>query len=63
MYTKKDFYEIFLPSTPPAILKSDLAEMVLLLKALGFHDVVNFDFVDPPHPEPIFRAFEDLFWM
>ncbi|KAF5604094.1 ATP-binding protein PRP16 [Fusarium pseudocircinatum] len=34
--------------------------MVLLLKALGFHDVVNFDFVDPPHPEPIFRVFEDL---
>ncbi|KAG5799029.1 hypothetical protein H9Q69_001970 [Fusarium xylarioides] len=63
MYTKKNFDEIFLPSTPPAILQSDLSEMVLQLKALGFHDVVNFDFVDPPHPEPIFRAFEDLFWM
>ncbi|KAF5567982.1 ATP-binding protein PRP16 [Fusarium napiforme] len=63
MYTKKDFDEIFLPSTAPDILKSDLSEMVLLLKALGFHDVANFDFVVPPHPEPAFRAFEDLFWM
>ncbi|PNP81306.1 hypothetical protein FNYG_05338 [Fusarium nygamai] len=63
MYTKKDFNKVFLPSTSPAILKCDLAEMVLLLKALGFHDVVNFEFVDPPHPEPIFRALEDLFWM
>ncbi|KAF5646686.1 ATP-binding protein PRP16 [Fusarium tjaetaba] len=63
MYTKKDFDEIFLPSTSPAILQSDLSEMVLLLKALGFHDVANFDFVVPPHPEPAFRAFEDLFWM
>ncbi|KAF5969083.1 putative ATP-binding protein PRP16 [Fusarium bulbicola] len=63
MYTKKDFDEILLPSTPPSILQTDLSEMVLQLKALGFHDVANFDFVDPPHPEPIFRAFEDLFWM
>ncbi|KAG5760673.1 hypothetical protein H9Q72_011216 [Fusarium xylarioides] len=63
MYTKKDFDEIFLPSTPPTILQSNLSEMVLQLKALGFHNVVNFDFVDPPHPEPTFRALEDLFWM
>ncbi|KAF4500521.1 ATP-binding PRP16 [Fusarium agapanthi] len=63
MYMKKDFNEICLPWTPPAILQSDLSEMVLQLKAVGFHDVANFDYVDPPHPEPIFRALEDLFWM
>ncbi|KAF5546665.1 ATP-binding protein PRP16 [Fusarium mexicanum] len=45
------------------ILQTGLSEMVLQLKALGFHDVANLDFIYTPHPEPIFRAFEDLFWM
>ncbi|KAF4966053.1 hypothetical protein FSARC_6253 [Fusarium sarcochroum] len=60
LYTKDDFNEIMLPTTPPAILLSDLSELILQIKAMGIDDVANFDFIDRPDPEVFFRALEDL---
>jgi pre-mRNA-splicing factor ATP-dependent RNA helicase DHX15/PRP43 len=39
---------------------SNLAYTVLTLKKLGVDDLVHFDFMDPPAPETIMRAFEVL---
>lgn len=32
-----------------------------MLKALGIEDLVHFDFMDPPPPETIMRALEQLY--
>jgi len=47
--------------TVPEIQRSNLASVVLSLKALGVNDLVGFDFVDPPASEALLRALEDLF--
>ena len=40
--------------------RSNLTTVVLMLKRLGFDDVVHFDFLDPPSPEALMRALESL---
>ena len=34
--------------------------MVLQLKKLGINDIVHFDYMDPPAPETLMRALEQL---
>ncbi|KAM0209798.1 hypothetical protein ACHAQI_006262 [Fusarium lateritium] len=63
LYTKDDFNEILLPTTPPSILLKNLSDIVLQLKAMGIADIANFDFLDKPDPEVLFRALEDLLAM
>ncbi|SPJ82284.1 probable ATP-binding protein PRP16 [Fusarium torulosum] len=63
LYTKDDFDEILLPTTPPSILLNNLSDIVLQLKAMGIADIANFDFLDKPDPEVCFRALEDLLAM
>lgn len=40
--------------------RSNLTSVVLMLKRLGFDDVVRFDFVEPPAPEALMRALQSL---
>ena len=35
--------------------------VVLMLKSLGIHDLMNFDFMDPPPAETLLRALESLY--
>jgi HrpA-like RNA helicase len=35
--------------------------VVLMLKSLGINDLMNFDFMDPPPTETLFRALEQLY--
>jgi HrpA-like RNA helicase len=44
----------------PEILRSNLASVVLHLKKLGVDDLVHFDFMDPPAPETLMRALEQV---
>ncbi|PAN09499.2 hypothetical protein PAHAL_2G029600 [Panicum hallii] len=60
LYTEKSFNEELQPQTYPASMLSNLAYTVLTLKKLGVDDLVHFDFMDPPAPETIMRAFEVL---
>lgn len=39
--------------TPPEIMRSNLAEVILRLKDLGLGDVERFPFVDPPSPKAV----------
>lgn len=53
----KSAYEIELEdSAIPEIQRTNLASVVLLLKSLGIHDLVNFDFLDPPPPETLIKV-------
>lgn len=54
-------FQALQPTTPPEIQRSNLASVVLQLKALGVEDVVGFDFMDPPPKAAIVRSLELLF--
>lgn len=38
-----------------------MGNVVLLLKSLGINDLINFDFMDPPPPETLMLALEQLY--
>ena len=60
LYTQSTFQS--LPETTiPEIQRSNLAPLVLQLKALGIDNIVRFDFLSPPPAELIVRAFELLY--
>ena len=46
--------------TAPEILRSNLAEVILRMIALGLEDVSTFPFVDPPAPKSIKDGFDTL---
>lgn len=60
LYTEVAFKNDLIPSTYPEILRSNLGSSVLQLKKLGIDDLVHFDFMDPPAPETLMRALEQL---
>ena len=60
LYTEKAFKKELIESTYPEILRSNLANTVLELKKLGVEDLVHFDLMDPPAPETMMRALEEL---
>ncbi|TDZ23484.1 putative pre-mRNA-splicing factor ATP-dependent RNA helicase prp43 [Colletotrichum sidae] len=60
LYTEQAFKKELIESTHPEILRSNLANTVLELKKLGVEDLVHFDLMDPPAPETMMRALEEL---
>ena len=55
LYTEEDY--LSRPQfTPPEILRSNLAEVVLRLKYLGLGNVLEFPFIDPPSPQAVKEA-------
>jgi len=50
-----------LPTTIPEIQRTNLANTVLTLKALGINDLLGFDFMDPPPVQTLVAAMEQLF--
>ncbi|CAL1702780.1 unnamed protein product [Somion occarium] len=60
LYTEKDFMTELEEQTHPEILRSNLANTVLVLVKLGIKDLVRFGYVDTPAPETLMRALELL---
>ncbi|EDO05515.1 Helicase associated domain (HA2) family protein [Babesia bovis T2Bo] len=60
LYTEEAYKNELIPQTFPEILRSNIATVVLNLKKLGIDDLVHFDFMDPPAPETMMRALEEL---
>jgi len=54
-------YESLPEATVPEIQRSNLAPIILQLKALGIDNVLRFDFLTPPPAELIIRALELLY--
>ena len=59
LYTEAAFRQLA-PTTLPEIQRSNLAAVVLQLKALGIDDVANFPFMDKPSSAVLVRALEHL---
>ncbi|KAK2193816.1 hypothetical protein NP493_5g10060 [Ridgeia piscesae] len=48
LYTNRQYKEELLVTTVPEIQRTNLANVVLLLKSLGVQDLLQFHFMDPP---------------
>ena len=60
LYTERSFTDELQIQTYPEILRSRMETVVLTLLKLGIEDLVHFDFMDPPAPETMMRALEQL---
>ncbi|PWA60037.1 RNA helicase family protein [Artemisia annua] len=63
LYTETSFNKRLPQQTIPEIQRSNLANTFLTLKKLGIDDLVHFDFMDPPAPETLMRALEELYYL
>lgn len=61
LFTQWTFDNDLEPNITPEILRSNLGSIILLLKTLGIHDIVNFDFMDSPSSESIINSLELLY--
>lgn len=60
LYTEAAYKKELIEQTYPEVLRSNLSATVLDLKKLGIEDLVHFDLMDPPAPETMMRALEEL---
>eukprot|EP00127_Corallochytrium_limacisporum_P002320 Clim_evm108s109 gene=Clim_evmTU108s109 len=61
LYTQQSFEADLLKATVPEIQRTNLRNVVLMLKMLGVDDLLNFGFMDPPPAETLIRALEELY--
>jgi pre-mRNA-splicing factor ATP-dependent RNA helicase DHX16 len=61
LYTAWAYMNELEDSTPPEILRTNLGNVVLMLKSLGIDNLLEFDFMDPPAAESLARALELLY--
>ncbi|KAL9084284.1 MAG: hypothetical protein Q9159_005329 [Coniocarpon cinnabarinum] len=61
LYTKWAYLNELDENTTPEIQRSNLNSVVLMLKSLGIHDLINFDFLDAPPPDTLIRSLETLY--
>ncbi|UPQ99353.1 P-loop-containing nucleoside triphosphate hydrolase [Chloropicon primus] len=61
LYTAWSFQHELEDNTIPEIQRTNLGNVVLMLKSLGINDLMNFDFMDPPPAETLLRALEQLY--
>lgn len=47
-----------LTNSIPEIQRTSLSNTVLILKAMGINDLINFDFMDPPPVKTLIAALE-----
>jgi pre-mRNA-splicing factor ATP-dependent RNA helicase DHX16 len=61
LYTAWAYKHELEDNTIPEIQRTNLGNVVLLLKSLGIDDLIHFDFMDPPPAETLIRALEQLY--
>lgn len=60
LYTERVYLKEFLPNTIPEIQRTNLSNVVLLLKSIGIKDILTFDLMDSPPQETIVSAMYQL---
>ncbi|KAJ1921966.1 hypothetical protein H4219_000313 [Mycoemilia scoparia] len=61
LYTRYAFLNELDDNTTPEIQRVNLNTVVLGLKCLGIHNLIEFDFMDPPSPELLKLSLEQLY--
>jgi pre-mRNA-splicing factor ATP-dependent RNA helicase DHX38/PRP16 len=60
LYTERSFLDEMLVSNIPEIQRTNLSNVVLLLKSLGVDNLLHFAFMDPPPQETILQSLYQL---
>ncbi|CDJ43898.1 ATP-dependent RNA helicase, putative [Eimeria tenella] len=60
LYPEAAFLREMLPAAVPEVQRSNLSNVVLLLKSLGVSDLENFDLIDPPPRDCLLEALHQL---
>ena len=60
LYTERNYREEMLKSNVPEIQRTNLANVILLLKSLGVQDLLQFHFMDPPPSENMMNSMYQL---
>ncbi|CAJ1936307.1 unnamed protein product [Cylindrotheca closterium] len=60
LYTDRQYREELMESAVPEIQRTNLSNVVLLLKSLGIKNLLEFDFMDPPPQENIMNSLYQL---
>ena len=60
LFTAWSFQHELEDNTVPEIQRTNMGNVVLLLKSLGINDLLHFEFMDPPPPETLIRALEQV---
>ncbi|KAI8624649.1 P-loop containing nucleoside triphosphate hydrolase protein [Xylariaceae sp. FL1651] len=60
LFTEKAYKDELYIQTIPEIQRTNLSNIVLLLKSLGVRDLLDFDFMDPPPQDTITTSMFDL---
>ncbi|XP_018416162.1 PREDICTED: putative pre-mRNA-splicing factor ATP-dependent RNA helicase DHX16 isoform X2 [Nanorana parkeri] len=61
LYTAWAYKNEMEETSVPEIQRTNLGNVVLLLKSLGINDLIHFDFMDPPPHETLVLALEQLY--
>lgn len=61
LYTEAAYLTEMLSTSIPEIQRTNLANVVLQLKAMGINDLLGFDFMDPPPLQTLVGAMESLY--
>eukprot|EP00956_Cyclotella_meneghiniana_P006339 scaffold8311_cov63-Cyclotella_meneghiniana.AAC.9 len=61
LFTAYSFQHELDPNTTPEILRTNMCNVVLMLKSLGIDNLLAFDFMDSPPPDTLIRALEQLY--
>lgn len=61
LYTSYSYLHELEDNTVPEIQRTNMGNVVLMLKSLGIDDLLNFDFMDRPPAETLMRALEQLY--
>lgn len=61
LFTEYTFRNELPPETTPEILRCSMSAVVLQLKALGIHNLLEFDFLDAPSTASLERAMDHLY--
>ena len=60
LYTDRQYREELMEAAVPEIQRTNLSNVVLLLKSLGIKNLLEFDFMDPPPEENIINSLYQL---
>jgi len=60
LYTERQYREELMETSVPEIQRTNLSNIVLLLKSLGIKNLLDFDFMDPPPQENIMNSLYQL---
>ncbi|XP_004230869.1 probable pre-mRNA-splicing factor ATP-dependent RNA helicase DEAH5 isoform X1 [Solanum lycopersicum] len=61
LYTESAFHSEMSPTAVPEIQRINLGNTVIMMKAMGINDLLSFDFMDPPTPQALISAMEQLY--